>query len=101
MPRAQCIVHRKNRLLMVKHRLNGEEWWCLPGGGIEEGESPSEAAVRELKEELNIEVNEEDLEPFSFVSYRYTVYKFCICKPLQHFSKQIGIANEIYDIFHC
>jgi len=36
---------------MVKHRLNGEEWWCLPGGGIEEGESPSEAAVRELKEE--------------------------------------------------
>ena len=51
MPRAQCIIHRKNRLLMVKHRQNGEEWWCLPGGGIEERESPAEAALRELKEE--------------------------------------------------
>jgi ADP-ribose pyrophosphatase YjhB (NUDIX family) len=36
---------------MVKHRLDGSEWWCLPGGGIEPGETPSEAALRELKEE--------------------------------------------------
>ena len=49
--RTQCIVHRKNRLLMVRHRQNNEEWWCLPGGAIEEGETPAEAAVRELKEE--------------------------------------------------
>ncbi len=49
--RAQCIVHRKNRLLMVKHRLDGKEWWCLPGGGMEEGETPAEATIRELKEE--------------------------------------------------
>ena len=51
MARAQCIVHRKSRLLMVKHRQGGEEWWCLPGGGIEEGETPAEAAIRELQEE--------------------------------------------------
>lgn len=55
MSRAQCIVHRKNGLLMAKHRLNGEEWWCLPGGGIEEGESPAEAAIRELKEECSVD----------------------------------------------
>jgi 8-oxo-dGTP pyrophosphatase MutT (NUDIX family) len=51
MIRAQCIVYRGNRILMVKHRLDGSEWWCLPGGGIEPGETPSEAALRELKEE--------------------------------------------------
>ena len=55
MPRAQCIVHRKNQLLMAKHRQNGEEWWCLPGGGIEEGETPAEAAIRELKEECCVD----------------------------------------------
>ena len=52
--RAQCIVHRKNKLLMVKHRGDEGEFWCLPGGAIEEGETPAEAAIRELKEECNV-----------------------------------------------
>jgi 8-oxo-dGTP pyrophosphatase MutT (NUDIX family) len=54
MPRAQCIVHRGNELLMVQHRQGGETWWCLPGGGIEEGETPAEAAIRELEEECGV-----------------------------------------------
>ena len=55
MPRAQCIVYRDNKLLLAKHRMNGEEWWCLPGGGIEDGETPVEATLRELKEECCVE----------------------------------------------
>ena len=53
MSRAQCIVHRKNRILMVKQKYSKDdhEFWCLPGGAIEEGETPEEAAIRELKEE--------------------------------------------------
>jgi ADP-ribose pyrophosphatase YjhB (NUDIX family) len=39
---------------MVKHRMGGEEWWCLPGGGVEAGESTSEAALRELEEECGV-----------------------------------------------
>lgn len=54
MTRAQCIVHRKNRVLMVKQRQGGEEWWCLPGGAVEAGETPAEAAIRELKEECGV-----------------------------------------------
>jgi len=55
MTRAQCIVHRKNRLLMVKHTHEGKEWWCLPGGGVEEGETLANAVLRELKEECGVE----------------------------------------------
>ena len=54
MSRAQCIVCRDNRVLMVKHSQDGEEWWCLPGGGIEEEESPEEASLRELFEECSV-----------------------------------------------
>ena len=51
MARAQCIVHNTDRILMVKHRAGGVEWWCLPGGAIESGEIPAQAALREFKEE--------------------------------------------------
>ena len=55
MSRAQCIVHREKRILMVKHRHEGEEWWCLPGGRIEVDETPEQAALRELWEECRVQ----------------------------------------------
>jgi len=55
MTRAQCIVHRRNKLLMTRNRQDGEEWWCLPGGSVEEGETPAKAAIRELKEECCVD----------------------------------------------
>jgi len=51
MIRAQCLICQGNKILMVKHRLYGSEWWCLPGGGVEPHETPSDAALRELEEE--------------------------------------------------
>ncbi len=35
---------------------NYKDWWEFPGGKIEEGETPEEAIVREIREELNTEV---------------------------------------------
>ena len=52
--RANALVVCGKRVLMVKYRADGEEYWVLPGGGIEDGETPEQAAVRELKEECGI-----------------------------------------------
>jgi 8-oxo-dGTP pyrophosphatase MutT (NUDIX family) len=55
MNRAQCLVLREKRLLMAMHRDRDQSWWCLPGGGVEAGEMPAEAAIRELREECSVD----------------------------------------------
>jgi ADP-ribose pyrophosphatase YjhB (NUDIX family) len=74
--RAQCLVIRDDKILMVKHRQDGIEYFCLPGGGIEDGETPEVAAARELKEECL--VNGTNLQLISSISHdnhiNYTFY---------------------------
>ena len=50
--RAQCLVIRDGKVLMVKHTHENDEWYCSPGGGIEDGETPEQAAIRELNEKV-------------------------------------------------
>lgn len=50
------IYARDDKILLVKHRKAGREYYLLPGGGQEIGESATEALVREWKEELNLSV---------------------------------------------
>lgn len=53
---AGIIVH-ENRVLMVRRRVKeGKLSWQFPAGGIEAGESPEQAAVRETEEETGLTV---------------------------------------------
>jgi 8-oxo-dGTP diphosphatase len=54
-PRACGAILRGNTILMVRHRDGDREYWTLPGGGIEPGETAEQAAVREVREETGIE----------------------------------------------
>ena len=49
--RVQALVVREDKILLVKHKMGEREFFCLPGGGVEENETYEEAAIRELKEE--------------------------------------------------
>ena len=53
--RATCITIRGNEILFVQQMVNGQSRNVFVGGGIEENETPQETALRELKEETNVD----------------------------------------------
>lgn len=52
--RSQAVVCREGKILLVEHFLKGRNFYNLPGGGIEDNETPEEAALRELEEEAGV-----------------------------------------------
>ena len=61
-----CIIIRKNNdtieVLLVKRASKpNKNKWCLPGGHIETEEKPLDTAIREIKEETNINLNKNNL----------------------------------------
>ncbi len=53
--RLQALVVRDGRILMAKISQDGQEWWCLPGGGWEAGETQEAGTLRELQEECCVQ----------------------------------------------
>ena len=70
---AAALVDRGNRVLIAQ-RPEGKPMaglWEFPGGKVHAGETPEQALVRELEEELSIEVCDTCLAPFTFASHSY------------------------------
>jgi len=57
-----------DKILMIHRKRDGEEYYIVPGGGVEDGETVEEAAYREADEETGLEIELGELlwkRPFS------------------------------------
>jgi 8-oxo-dGTP diphosphatase len=71
-----ALVDAEGRVLLAE-RPAGKPMaglWEFPGGKIGAAETPEEALVRELEEELGIAAAAADLEPFAFASHAYETF---------------------------
>lgn len=80
---AGCYCEFEDKILLLKrtpHKLQGDTWG-VPGGKLDEGETPRAAVIREVFEEVGIPLKEEDLAALDTLYIRgmlmdYTFYRF-------------------------
>ncbi|KAB3526358.1 (deoxy)nucleoside triphosphate pyrophosphohydrolase [Alkaliphilus serpentinus] len=69
---AAIILENESKEVLIARRRKGiamEGLWEFPGGKIEEGESPQDCLVRELKEEMELDIEVQDYVGESIHSY--------------------------------
>ena len=71
------LLRESDGALLITSRPPGKPYagyWEFPGGKVEPGERPEQALIRELKEELDIDVQAACLAPFVFASHGYETF---------------------------
>src|SRR6185437_13971952 len=90
---AVALVDADGRVLLAQ-RPEGKPMaglWEFPGGKVDPGETPEAALIRELEEELGIDVSTNCLAPFTFASHSYA--EFHLLMPLYVCRVWQGIAT--------
>ena len=87
---AAALIDASGRVLLTQRPQHKElgGLWEFPGGKVEPGEAPEHALIRELKEELDLTVEPDALDPFAFASHAYP--DFHLLMPLYLVSRWAG-----------
>ena len=54
--RIAVVIPKDNEILLVRHSKKGRNYWLIPGGGVDYGETIQDCARREIKEETNLDI---------------------------------------------
>ena len=99
------LLNKKHQTLILsrKHKKYLKSYYEFPGGKVENSENFYSALVREMFEELKINVRENNLKPFQFVQYKYSkfnliMHSFIIRRWYGNISTSKNINSKWIDI---
>ena len=84
-----ALVNEKNEVLISlrKHKKEYDGYWEFPGGKVEESETTEQCIVREIKEELDLEISKNCIAPLTFAVDQHetseTILFLYICRKWQ------------------
>ena len=75
-----ALINDANEILLSKRAKNKHlgGFWEFPGGKVETGEVPEIALIREIKEEINININNKCVAPLSFSEFDYKEFQLLL-----------------------
>lgn len=91
----RTLVIKNNQILLVKHRYG--HYWVMPGGGINKGESPEKAAIRELREEAGIVADKIDYKLGYYKNTRGGKNDNVYCFLVTNFEPIVGFKRNFID----
>ena len=94
---AACALVDADGRVLIAERPAGRTMaglWEFPGGKLNAGETPEVALIRELKEELGIDVSAACLAPFAFASHEYDSFHLLMPLFLCRRWKGVVVAKE-------
>jgi len=91
---AFAVILDEHRRVLLCHRTD-KDLWNLPGGGLEVRESPWSAVVREVREEVGLEVVVERLVGVYAKEYENNIVFLFLCKPIGGGLTLSGEADRI------
>ena len=97
---AVALIDADGRVLISK-RPEGKTMaglWEFPGGKVEEKETPEDALIRELKEELGLDIAESCLAALSFASHAYTDFHLLMPLFVCRVWKGVPVSKEGQEI---
>ena len=75
-----ALINSDNQILIAQRpkekHLSG--LWEFPGGKVEKNESPDNTLIRELKEELNVNINQKCVAPLTFSEFDYKEFNLLL-----------------------
>ena len=93
---AGIVLEKDERFLLQLRDMNNKtknpDKWGIFGGGIKLNETPEKAALREIKEELGIKLNEKDIKPILKVGFGKRGY-YIFKSNIQHDFKNIKLKE--------
>ncbi|MBP9817669.1 NUDIX domain-containing protein [Candidatus Shapirobacteria bacterium] len=100
--RVGAIIQNGKDIVLIHRVKNGEEYYAIPGGGIEVDEAPETALLREIKEELGLKI-----DSYSFVKAvdspnRHDYYFHCTTKDTEFVvtgpeKKYLNIPEKLFE----